>query len=98
MQTCSICRKQSLDNFETCPRCGSDLRQKSTHAVALAKFQANARVSLIRVAVNANCCPACAAAQGAHPKDQAPILPIEGCSGVNGCQCQYEPVLNEIYP
>ena len=98
MQTCSVCHKQSADTVETCPRCGSDLRQKSTHAVVLAKFRANPRVSLVRVSVNADCCPACAAAQGAHAKDDAPLLPVEGCSGANGCRCHYEPVLTEIYP
>ncbi|MBI3362217.1 MAG: hypothetical protein HY023_14025 [Chloroflexi bacterium] len=74
------------------------MTQFSTAAVALAKMRANSRVSMIRVAVNHDCCPACAAAQGAHPKDDVPILPIEGCSGANGCRCHYEPVLTQIYP
>jgi hypothetical protein len=81
-----------------CPRCGSDLTRESLVAVSLAQHRANQRVSLIRVSVYDDCCPACAAAQGAYTKDDVPILPIEGCSGVNGCRCFYEPVLTEIYP
>jgi hypothetical protein len=98
LQTCSRCNTQSSDLVQICPRCGADLARLSTVAVALARMRANPRVSLIRVSVNHNCCPACAAAQGAHPKDEVPVLPIEGCSGANGCRCYYEPVLNEIYP
>ena len=98
MQTCGVCSKQSADHFTTCPRCSSDLREKSLTALALTKLKANDRVSLVRVSVGDNCCPACAAVQGAHPKDQVPALPVEGCSHVNGCRCFYEPVLTEIFP
>ncbi len=70
----------------------------SVTARARADLQQNERVSQIRVSVSGNCCPACAAAQGAYAKDQVPILPIEGCSHGLGCRCQYEPVLTEIYP
>jgi hypothetical protein len=82
----------------TCPRCGSDLRVKSKTALARARLQQNDRVQLIRVSVAHNCCPACAAVQGAYPKDAVPSLPIEGCSHGLGCRCYYEPVLAEIYP
>jgi hypothetical protein len=98
LQTCSVCNKQSPDDAQTCPRCGSDLSHLSTVAVARSRLQANPRVSLIRVSVGDDCCPACAAAQGAHPKHDVPVLPIEGCSGAHGCRCYYEPVLTEIYP
>ena len=98
MQTCGVCSKQSPDHITVCPRCSSDLREKSLTALALTKLKANDRVSLVRVSVGDNCCPACAAVQGAHPKDQVPALPVEGCSHVNGCRCFYEPVLTEIFP
>ena len=98
MQTCGVCSKQSADHFTTCPRCSSDLREKSLTALALTKLKANDRVSLVRVSVGDNCCPACAAVQGAHPKDHVPALPVEGCSHANGCRCFYEPVLTEIFP
>lgn len=98
MQTCSQCNKQSPDAATTCSRCGVDLSVYSTLAVARADFQKNDRVSKIRVAVSADCCPACAAAQGAYAKNKVPTLPILGCSGAQGCRCHYEPVLTEIYP
>ncbi|MGH2522277.1 MAG: hypothetical protein ACRDH2_07220 [Anaerolineales bacterium] len=67
-------------------------------AQALDALKQNERVSLIRVSVMHDCCPACAAAQGAYPKDAVPTLPIEACSYPLGCRCFYEPVLTEIYP
>jgi hypothetical protein len=98
VQTCGVCSKQSPDQETTCSRCGSDLREKSLTALALKTMQANDRVRLVRVSVAADCCPACAAVQGSHPKDNVPALPVEGCSHANGCRCFYEPVLTEIFP
>ena len=98
MQTCGVCSLESSDIVTVCPRCGSDLRQKSVTVVALQKLRANDRVSLIRVSVGGDCCPACAEAQGAYPKASVPTLPIEGCSHAEGCRCFYEPVLTEVYP
>ena len=98
MQTCGVCNLQSQDSISACPRCGSNLREKSMTALALRKMQANDRVSLIRVSVAGDCCPACGAVQGAHPKENVPALPVEGCSHAHGCLCYYEPVLTEIFP
>ena len=98
MQTCGQCNSQSTDEVSVCPRCGADLKVSSQTALALARMQANDRVSLVRISVMDTGCPACAAAQGAYPKDQTPSLPIEGCSHPLGCRCHYEPVLTEIYP
>jgi hypothetical protein len=98
VQTCGNCNIQSADTAETCERCGADLRAHSLTARARVKMQKNDRVSKIRVSISDNCCPACAAAQGAYAKEQVPILPIEGCSHGRGCRCYYEPVLTEIYP
>jgi hypothetical protein len=67
-------------------------------ALALKKMRANDRVSLVRISVAHDCCPACAAVQGAYAKDSAPALPVEGCSHALGCRCYYEPVLTEIFP
>ena len=98
MQTCGNCNKQSTDDVTVCPRCGAELRKESQTARALASMQINDRVAQVRISVMDNCCPACAAAQGAYPKDKVPPLPIEGCSHQLGCRCYYEPVLSEIYP
>jgi hypothetical protein len=98
VQTCSKCSTQSPDAVLQCPTCGADLRQFSTTAVALKKFQANPRVANVRLVVPSAACPACQAFEGTYPKDAVPALPVEGCSEPNGCQCFYEPMLNEIYP
>ncbi len=98
MQTCSKCYTQSLDAVLICPSCGSDLREFSTTAIALKKFQANPRVQNVRVVVPNTACPACQAVEGTYEKDVAPHLPVEGCSEPNGCQCYYEPMLTEIFP
>ncbi len=98
VQTCGICNTQSGDEIIACPRCGADLREESRMAQARKKFVANDRVLLVRVSVMDNCCPACAALQGAYPKDRVPVLPAEGCSHPRGCRCFYEPVLAEVYP
>jgi len=98
MQTCGVCKAQSPDGAKTCPRCGADLSKDSVIARALARMQANKRVTMIRISVAADACPACKAAQGAHSRQAVPRLPIEGCSHALGCRCYYEPVLAELYP
>lgn len=98
MQTCSKCQTQIPDAASICPICGSDLHDFSTTAVALMKFQANTRVTNVRLVVPDTACPACLEAEGTYPKNGVPLLPVEGCSEPNGCQCFYEPMLNEIYP
>ncbi len=98
MQTCSRCQTQAPDTELFCPTCGADLREYSTTVIALKKMQANPRVSMIRLAVAADACPTCRRMHGTYPKDQVPLLPVEGCSNGLGCRCFYEPVLTEIYP
>jgi hypothetical protein len=98
MQTCSICNALSPDSAVLCTKCQADLRENSITAVALKKFKANPRVEAIIVSVAEDACPACQQLQGSYPKDQAPTLPIEGCSHTLGCRCFYQPVLTEIYP
>ncbi|MDD5367701.1 MAG: hypothetical protein PHQ40_01335 [Anaerolineaceae bacterium] len=98
MQTCTQCNKESPDSARQCTNCQAGLSEFSTTSVALKHFQANPRVSLVRISVAADACPVCSEVQGAYPKDQVPRLPIDGCSYPRGCRCFYEPVLDEVYP
>ena len=98
MQTCSVCHVQSPDAATHCQGCGANLSESSDTAVALKRLQDNPRVLYVRISVSGNCCPACRQAEGAYAKDQAPRLPVEGCSHGLGCRCFYQPVLDEIYP
>ncbi|HJW91790.1 MAG TPA: hypothetical protein VJ436_14230 [Anaerolineales bacterium] len=98
MQTCSICNAQSPNLATQCGNCGSDLRELSATAMALKRFRANPRVIRVRVEVMDDACPACAGIAGAYSKDEAPRLPVEGCSYKLGCRCFYQPYLDEIYP
>jgi len=65
---------------------------------ALQKFKNNPRVKNVRFIVAADCCPACATHEGTYNKEDAPSLPVEGCSHPNGCRCFFEPMLTIIYP
>jgi hypothetical protein len=67
-------------------------------SIALQKFQENPRVKNVRLIVSADCCQTCSELEGTYEKNNAPSLPIEGCSHPNGCRCFYEPMLNIIYP
>ncbi len=66
--------------------------------LSLKKFQENPRVRDVRLIVSADACPVCAAHEGTYEKNEAPSLPLEGCSHPQGCRCFYEPMLNELYP
>jgi len=98
VQTCSRCSHESPDSEITCPNCQADLRELSKTAVALKRFQENPRVLAVQLIVHADACPACQQMQGFYDKNQAPQLPIEGCSHEHGCRCFYQPVLEEVYP
>lgn len=98
MQTCSKCHTQSPDTATHCLNCHSDLSEFSTTAIALKRIQSNPRVKNVRLVVSNECCPACRSAEGTYEKDEAPRLPVEGCSHGLGCRCFYEPMLNDIYP
>ena len=65
---------------------------------ALLRFQENERVKNVRLIVDGDCCPVCAAHEGTYDKFEAPHLPVEGCSHPKGCRCFYEPLLTSIYP
>ncbi len=98
MQTCSFCHSKSPDSAHECVNCSADLNQFSTAAVALTRFRENPRVDIIRLVVSDEACPACQEIAGNYPKDEAPALPVRGCSSPDGCRCFYEPLLNVIYP
>jgi hypothetical protein len=95
MQTCSKCNASSPDEVSRCIHCDADLKEYSTRAVALTRLRANPRVRAIRVTVAGDACSACYGAMNTYTKDEAPRLPLEGCSHENGCRCFYEPVLSE---
>jgi len=98
VQICSVCQTQSSDSTLACPTCKALLSESSEQAVALKKYQKNSRIQPLRVAVSADCCPACRKVEGNYQKEMAPVLPVVGCSHENGCRCFYEPILTEIYP
>ena len=96
MQTCAQCNTQSPNSLTHCIACNADLKVFSTSAVALKNFQENDRVLNIRLVVSDKACPVCASYEGTYLKNEAPLLPLEGCSG--DCHCFYEPLLLELYP
>jgi hypothetical protein len=98
VQTCSKCYTQSPDTATHCINCQAELREYSTTAIALKRLRDNPRVVNIRLVVAHDCCPACLEIAGTYHKEQAPDLPVEGCSHPQGCRCFYEPLLSEIYP
>jgi len=98
MLTCAVCNSPIPDNASRCPTCGADLGRLMALTSALGRLQANPRVTMVRVSVADDCCPTCAAVQGAYPKEKVPLLPQGACSAPNGCRCYYEPVLNDVYP
>jgi hypothetical protein len=98
MQICSRCSTSVPDSVKECTNCQADLVQFSMTAVSLKKLIANPRVNAINLATSEDACPACQAIQGTYSKENAPSLPVEGCSHPNGCRCFYQPLLEEIYP
>lgn len=98
MQTCSRCSTESPDSIIICPNCQADLRELSKTAVALKRFQENPRIIAVELIVHQDSCPACQELKGRYDKDQAPTLPVEGCSHESGCRCFYQPVLESIFP
>lgn len=98
MQTCSNCHEQSPDSAEKCVNCSKELAKYSETAMALKRMQSNPRIQNVILANSGDACPACREVQGMYYADDAPVLPVEGCSHALGCRCMYEPVLEEIYP
>lgn len=70
---------------------------KAVQKAALKKIR-EGLATKVRILANRDCCPACAATEGAYAFDEAPELPVEGCSHPGGCRCHYAPVLDEFGP
>ena len=98
MQTCSQCLKQCSDSYSACPHCHANLMEFSITALTKNKLINNSRVSNIKIIAAEDACPACRQQEGNYSKVDLPDLPIRGCSHENGCNCFYEPVLEEIFP
>jgi len=98
VQICSKCQNQSPDTVDQCLNCQADLKEWSTINISLKRMQENYRISYVRISVAGDCCPACRQVEGAYAKDSVPRLPVEGCSHALGCRCNYQPVLEHIYP
>ncbi len=69
MPRCVECNAQVVEGAARCPACGADLGRRAATVAALARFQGNARVSMVRVSVADDCCPACA-----HPQAHFELL------------------------
>jgi hypothetical protein len=52
----------------------------------------------VRILASDDSCPVCRALEGAYDFEDAPVLPLEGCSHPQGCRCHYEPVLDRFGP
>ena len=98
MQLCAQCNHSSSDSAEFCVNCGSQLSEFSTTAQALTRMRAKDRITMVRVVVSHDACPACMSVEGTYLKEEVPILPVRDCSHLAGCRCFYEPVLEVIYP
>jgi hypothetical protein len=70
----------------------------SEFALSRKKLIENPRVTAVRISVGKNACPTCRQAEGVYTKLTLPVLPVEGCSSPNGCNCYYAPILDEIFP
>jgi hypothetical protein len=57
-------------------------------------MKAHGAIRGVRIVVGADSCSACrAAAEGIYLPDEAPIIPIAGCTHPDGCRCAYRPVM-----
>ncbi|HBG75295.1 MAG: hypothetical protein A2X25_12405 [Chloroflexi bacterium GWB2_49_20] len=92
MQTCEKCNATSHDTAIECPNCKTTLAVSSQTASALKRFRNNPHVTAIRISGHSDACPACQAVLQTYSKEEAPVLPIPGCSHTHGCRCFYEPV------
>jgi hypothetical protein len=76
----------------------ADLNYKAEQqAEILKRLREKKRVKMIRLAAPPDCSVG-QSVQGVYEKDNVPELPLKGCSRPGGCICNYEPVLDDIYP
>ena len=72
--------------------------EQAEHKAALDKIRNGGVATKVRILTYHNCCPACMAVEGVYDFDDAPELPVEGCSHPDGCRCHYAPVLDYFGP
>lgn len=75
----------------------TDAERREEQAVALERIR-NGLATKVRILVAPDCCPVCREFEGAYDFDDAPVLPLEGCSRVGGCNAVYAPVLDRYGP
>lgn len=92
MQTCEKCNATLPDTAIECTNCKATLAVSSQTAKALKRFRINPSVTAIRISGHSDACPACQVVLQTYAKEDAPVLPIPGCSHIHGCRCFYEPV------
>ena len=68
------------------------------HREALKRIQEGGVATGVRILASHDSCPVCKAYEGAYSFDDAPQLPLEGCSHPLGCRCQYAPILDRFGP
>lgn len=75
----------------------NEQQQRREQAKALEQIRAGLATK-VRILVAADCCPVCRHFAGAYAFDDAPLLPLEGCSREDGCHAVYAPVLDRFGP
>ena len=75
----------------------TDEERRVEQKAALERIR-NGLATRVRILVAADACPVCRAFEGAYELDEAPELPLEGCSRVGGCNAVYAPVLDLYGP
>jgi hypothetical protein len=57
-------------------------------------MRAHGAIRGVRIIAGSDSCPACRAlARGVYSPDEAPIIPIAGCTHPDGCRCAYRAVM-----
>jgi hypothetical protein len=67
------------------------------HRATLERIR-NGLATKVRILVSHNSCPVCRSFEGAYEFDDAPELPLEGCSSPDRCHTYYAPVLDRFGP
>lgn len=74
-----------------------DAKRRAEQAEALERIRSGLATK-VRILIAADACPVCRAWEGAYDFDDAPELPLEGCSRNGGCNAVYAPVLDQFGP
>ena len=67
------------------------------YQAALEKIK-NGLATKVRIFAPADACPVCTAIEGVYEFENAPALPPEGCSCLQGPTAMYAPVLDQFGP